>query len=48
VLLRLMARMPGRERILAKVMAPLHRAASAIALPDYGSASETASSGLST
>jgi 2-polyprenyl-6-methoxyphenol hydroxylase-like FAD-dependent oxidoreductase len=36
VMLGLMAKMPGRERILAKVMEPLHRAATAIDLPDYG------------
>jgi len=50
-MLRLMSKLPGRERLLAKVMEPLHRAANAIELPDYGnsdSASATAAAGPST
>jgi 2-polyprenyl-6-methoxyphenol hydroxylase-like FAD-dependent oxidoreductase len=35
VMLGLMAKLPGRERLLAKVMAPIHRAANAISLDTY-------------
>ncbi|KAB2387813.1 FAD-dependent monooxygenase [Actinomadura montaniterrae] len=34
-MLGLMGRMPGRERIMAKVIAPIHAAATAIALKEY-------------
>ncbi|WP_367115238.1 hypothetical protein [Actinophytocola sp.] len=35
IMMRLMARTPGRERLLAKVMAPIQRAATAISLESY-------------
>ena len=34
-MLGLMNRMPGRERVMAKVIAPIHAAATAIALKEY-------------
>ncbi|MDL4820965.1 FAD-dependent monooxygenase [Actinomadura opuntiae] len=34
-MLAVMGRMPGRERMMAKVIAPIHAAATAIALKDY-------------
>lgn len=34
-LLSLMGRMPGKERMMAKVIAPIHKAATAISLKDY-------------
>lgn len=33
-MLSLMGRMPGRERIMAKVIEPIHKAATAITLED--------------
>lgn len=34
-MLRLIGRLPGRERLMAKVIEPIHRAATAITLPTY-------------
>jgi 2-polyprenyl-6-methoxyphenol hydroxylase-like FAD-dependent oxidoreductase len=34
-MLSIMGKLPGRDRMLSAVMAPLHRAANAIDLPDY-------------
>ncbi len=36
IMLGLMARLPGRDRLLAKVMAPIQQAANAITLDAYG------------
>jgi hypothetical protein len=38
-MLGMLARLPGRERLLAKAMAPIQRAANAISLESQGSAS---------
>lgn len=37
-LLSLLSRLPGRDRLMAKAIEPIHRAANAIDLPDYGGA----------
>ena len=37
-MLGLVARMPGKERVLARLVAPIHKAANAITLPDPGPA----------
>jgi hypothetical protein len=37
IMLGLLARMPGRDRLLAKVMAPIQQAANAVDLPRYDS-----------
>ena len=36
-MLSIMGKLPGRDRMLSAVMAPLHKAANAIDLPDYRS-----------
>jgi 2-polyprenyl-6-methoxyphenol hydroxylase-like FAD-dependent oxidoreductase len=36
-MLSIMGKLPGRDRMLSAMMAPLHKAANAIDLPDYGS-----------
>lgn len=35
LMLRIVGRLPGRDRMMARVIEPIHRAATAIALPDY-------------
>jgi hypothetical protein len=34
-MLALMNRLPGKDRLMAKVIEPIHRAATAITLPTY-------------
>ena len=37
-MLRVMNRVPGRDRMLSAMLAPIHKAATAIDLPDYPAA----------
>ncbi|GAA4590462.1 2-polyprenyl-6-methoxyphenol hydroxylase-like FAD-dependent oxidoreductase [Actinoplanes octamycinicus] len=40
VMLGVMSRLPGRDRMMAAMMAPLHKAANAIEIPDYATRSQ--------
>jgi hypothetical protein len=40
VMLKVLNRLPGKDKLMAKMIEPVHRAATAIELPDYSTTSQ--------